>query len=111
MLPDVPAARFAAAAANGQGRVLLDDRRTVTSGLEGRLPHYCRLLSAQVQGTAESRLKLDDPSSEFIPSFQILEDMLPLTEKISISWPVSEHFVQVRGTTFRTASVPSLLAL
>ncbi|VDO64580.1 unnamed protein product [Heligmosomoides polygyrus] len=38
------------------------------------------------------------------PRFKILEDLLPLTEKISISWPVSEHFVQVRGTTFRTAS-------
>uniref|UniRef100_A0A0K0DRW3 Ion_trans domain-containing protein n=1 Tax=Angiostrongylus cantonensis TaxID=6313 RepID=A0A0K0DRW3_ANGCA len=26
---------------------------------------------------------------------RILEDMLPLTEKLSISWPVSEHFVQM----------------
>ncbi|KJH46152.1 hypothetical protein DICVIV_07800 [Dictyocaulus viviparus] len=28
------------------------------------------------------------------PQFKILEDMLPLTEKLSISWPISEHFVQ-----------------
>ncbi|CAJ0597459.1 unnamed protein product [Cylicocyclus nassatus] len=29
------------------------------------------------------------------PRFKILEDMLPNSERISISWPVSEHFVQV----------------
>ncbi|KHJ86177.1 hypothetical protein OESDEN_14081 [Oesophagostomum dentatum] len=34
------------------------------------------------------------------PRFKILEDMLPLSEKISISWPVSEHFVQDHARSF-----------
>ncbi|VDO33458.1 unnamed protein product [Haemonchus placei] len=34
------------------------------------------------------------------PRFKILQDMLPLTEKISISWPVSEHFVQDSARAF-----------
>ncbi|VDM60846.1 unnamed protein product [Angiostrongylus costaricensis] len=34
------------------------------------------------------------------PRFKILEDMLPLTEKLSISWPVSEHFVQDSSRPF-----------
>ncbi|ETN77038.1 hypothetical protein RB195_010228 [Necator americanus] len=34
------------------------------------------------------------------PRFKLLEDMLPLTEKISISWPVSEHFVQDSSRSF-----------
>ncbi|KAK6016320.1 hypothetical protein OSTOST_18198 [Ostertagia ostertagi] len=34
------------------------------------------------------------------PRFKILQDMLPLTEKVSISWPVSEHFVQDSARPF-----------
>ncbi|CAJ0597562.1 unnamed protein product [Cylicocyclus nassatus] len=34
------------------------------------------------------------------PRFKILEDMLPLNEKVSISWPVSEHFVQDAARSF-----------
>ncbi|CAJ0597455.1 unnamed protein product [Cylicocyclus nassatus] len=34
------------------------------------------------------------------PRFKVLEDMLPITEKISISWPISEHFVQDASRSF-----------
>ncbi|CAJ0597469.1 unnamed protein product [Cylicocyclus nassatus] len=34
------------------------------------------------------------------PRFKVLEDMLPITEKISISWPISEHFVQDASLSF-----------
>ncbi|CAJ0597579.1 unnamed protein product [Cylicocyclus nassatus] len=34
------------------------------------------------------------------PRFEILGDLLPLTEEISISWPISEHFVQDTSRSF-----------
>ncbi|CAJ0566290.1 unnamed protein product, partial [Mesorhabditis spiculigera] len=34
------------------------------------------------------------------PRFQILADLLPVSEKMSISWPVSEHFVQDAARQF-----------
>ncbi|CAJ0597591.1 unnamed protein product [Cylicocyclus nassatus] len=34
------------------------------------------------------------------PRFKILGDLLPLTEEISISWPISEHFVQDTSRSF-----------
>ncbi|CAJ0597479.1 unnamed protein product [Cylicocyclus nassatus] len=34
------------------------------------------------------------------PRFKVLEDMLPITEKISISWSISEHFVQDASRSF-----------
>ncbi|CAJ0597489.1 unnamed protein product [Cylicocyclus nassatus] len=34
------------------------------------------------------------------PRFKVLENMLPITEKISISWPISEHFVQDVSRSF-----------
>ncbi|CAJ0597468.1 unnamed protein product [Cylicocyclus nassatus] len=34
------------------------------------------------------------------PRFKVLEDMLPITERISISWPISEHFVQDASRPF-----------
>ncbi|CAJ0597490.1 unnamed protein product [Cylicocyclus nassatus] len=36
----------------------------------------------------------------FQPRFKVLEEMLPITEKISISWPISEHFVQDSSRSF-----------
>ncbi|CAJ0597594.1 unnamed protein product [Cylicocyclus nassatus] len=34
------------------------------------------------------------------PRLDILGDLLPLTEEISISWPISEHFVQDTSRSF-----------
>ncbi|CAJ0597561.1 unnamed protein product [Cylicocyclus nassatus] len=34
------------------------------------------------------------------PRFKVLKDMLPLNERISISWPVFEHFVQEASRSF-----------
>ncbi|CAJ0597593.1 unnamed protein product [Cylicocyclus nassatus] len=34
------------------------------------------------------------------PRFEILGDMLPITEEIAISWPISEHFVQDTSRSF-----------
>ncbi|CAJ0597460.1 unnamed protein product [Cylicocyclus nassatus] len=34
------------------------------------------------------------------PRFKVLEDMLSISERISISWPVSEHFVQEASRPF-----------